>query len=294
MKEIQNKVNIVFKENFGYNPLSERLSDIQNEFFELIKWQDIKNLKEETGDLLASLLQLCNESGWNAEELIENTLVKINSRTLQYKSLGRKVKVAILGGAFNPIHNSHIELAKFVLDTSGKFDEVWLLPAYQHMHGKKMESTEDRLEMCRLAAEVDGRIKVCDYEIKNKLAGETYNLFKRLKEEKEFEGKFNFSMIIGLDNANNFEKWVNFQELERMIRFVIVPRKGVKRNDDVDWYLKPPHIFLKNDSNIPELSSTGIRYHLTKNDSLGRFTAIDNMIHPNVLKHIYKHKLYKK
>jgi len=292
MKEIQNKINNVFKENFGYTPLSERLLDIQNEFLELIKWQDVKNLKEEAGDLLSSLLQLCNESEWDAEELIENTITKINKRTLQYKTLGRKVKVAILGGAFNPIHNSHIELAKFVLNTSGMFDEVWLMPAYSHMLGKHMESPDDRLEMCKLAAEVDGRIKVCDFEIKNKLAGETFNLFKRLKEESEYEGKYNFSMIIGLDNANSFDKWVNFQELERMVRFVVVPRKGIERNENVVWYLKPPHIFLKNDNSIDEISSTDIRFHLTKNDNLCRFKAIDTMLHPKVLSYIYKNKLY--
>ena len=61
---MQEKVNQVFKKNFGYTPLSTRLKDIEREFFELRDYTDIKNLKEETGDLLCSLIQLCNESGW--------------------------------------------------------------------------------------------------------------------------------------------------------------------------------------------------------------------------------------
>lgn len=291
MKDIQKQVNQVFKEHFGYTPLGERMKDIQNEFFELMKWQDIRNLKEEAGDLLSSILQLCNESDWDAKELVQNTLTKIKSRELQYKSLGRKTKVAILGGAFNPIHNSHIEIAKFVLNTSKEFDEVWLMPAYNHMNGKQMESPEHRLEMCRIAAKVDGRIKVSDYEIKNKLAGETFNLFKRLKDEPEFEGKYNFSMIIGLDNANNFDKWVNFDELERMVRFVVVQRKGIERDENVDWYLKPPHIYLRNDNDIMELSSTEIRELIMNNEPF-RWSKLSKLIDIDVRQYIINNKLY--
>ena len=244
VKKLQKLVDEKFREHFGYTPLKERLKDIQSEFFELMRNQDVKNLKEETGDLMASLLKLCSESDWNAEELVFNTLNKIDSRAEQYKTLGRKTKVAILGGAFNPIHCGHIQLAQFVLNTSGEFDEVWLMPAYNHMYNKDMTPAEDRLKMCELAANVDNRIKVFDYEIKNKLKGETYYFFKRLKEEKELTEKYQFTMIIGLDNANTFDKWVNYEELEKLAQFVVVPRKGVERNLDVDWYLQKPHIFL--------------------------------------------------
>ena len=178
-KDLQKKVDEKFREHFGYTPLRERMSDLQREFFELMKWQDVNNLKEEAGDLLASLTQLCSESGWNSEDLILNTLKKIDTRADQYKTLGRKTKVAILGGAFNPIHNGHIQLAQFVLNASGEFDEVWLMPANNHMYNKDMASPEHRLKMCELAAKKDARIKVFDYEIAHNLKGETYYFFKR-------------------------------------------------------------------------------------------------------------------
>lgn len=287
MIKIQKKIKEVFERNFGYTPLGERLKDIQNEFFELMKWQDVPNLKEESGDLLASLIQLHNESGWDVEENLESTLAKIESRHLQYSSLGRKTKVAILGGAFNPITIGHIQTAQFVLNTSGEFDEVWLMPAYNHMAGKDMVSPEHRLKMCEIAAEIDGRIKVFDYEVKNQLAGETFNFFKRLKTDKDLNEKFNFSMIIGQDNANNFDKWVNYKELERMVRFVIVPRKGVEPDINVNWYIKEPHIFLNNETEIMEISSTQVRESL-KNKWPGVVEGLDY----KVLKYIIYNKLY--
>jgi nicotinate-nucleotide adenylyltransferase len=291
MKELQKKINETFEKNFGYTPLGERIKDIQREFFELMKWQDVRNLKEEAGDLLASLIQLHNESGWDVEENLNDTLDKINSRYLQYKSLGRKTKVAILGGAFNPITIGHIQLAQTVLNTSGEFDEVWLMPAYNHMYNKEMVSTEHRLKMCELASQIDGRIKVFDYEIRNELAGETFNFFKRLKKEETLNERYNFSMIIGLDNANTFDKWVNYQELERMVRFVVVPRKGIERDINVDWYLKEPHIFLNNESDVIEVSSTQVRGILNQ-EGIAKYKELEDKLHPDVIRYIYNNKLY--
>lgn len=110
MKEIQKKVSTVYDEVFGYTPQTERLEDIQKQFFKLMRNTGVKDLKESTGDLLASLVQLANESDWNVEELIELNLDKVESRSLQYKSLGRKKRVAIYGGAFNYKGIKHFRL----------------------------------------------------------------------------------------------------------------------------------------------------------------------------------------
>lgn len=172
MGEAQQRVGETFTTAFGYTPLSERVQDILGEALELSKHTSVLNVKEEVGDLLASVLQLCNESGWDADEVLQATLDKIRHRMPQYKTLGRKLRVAILGGAFDPVTKGHIEVAKFVLDTSRVFDEVWLTPCFRHMNGKQMESARQRLRMCEIAAKVDGRIKVWDYEVSHELAGD--------------------------------------------------------------------------------------------------------------------------
>jgi len=287
-KDLQKLVSDKFSEHFSYTSLNERLKDIQNEFFELMRWQDVKNLKEETGDILSSLLKMCAENDWDAEELIKNTLKKIDGRADQYKTLGRKTKVAILGLAADPPHKGHIQLAQFVLNSSGEFDEVWLLPAYNHMYNKEMVSSEHRLKMCEFAAKVDNRIKVFDYEIKNQLKGETFYFFKKLKEEKELTEKYQFAMIIGLDNANTFDKWVNYKELERLARFIVVPREGIIRDLNVNWYLQEPHIFLNCENHIMEVSSTLIRKLL----NAGNSSEILNYLDKNVYDYIIEHKLY--
>jgi len=291
MNPLQDKVKQVFTEAFGRTPLKQRLDDILGEAIELSRATDIPNLREEMGDALASLIAGAEECGWNYTELVQATLDKIEKRKRQYKSLGRKIKVAILGGAFNPITLGHIEVARYVLNTSKAFDEVWMLPCgTNHMHGKEMALPENRLSMCRLAIH-DPRIKVCEYEIVNQLSGETYQTVKL----------YDFSWIIGMDNANTFDTWVNYELLERMIRFVVVPRVGYVMDPKVNWYFKPPHIFLANaDQPIREVSSTEVRSCLKHNwkiyDGSGTWAhgnPLDKMLDPAVYKYIIENQLYR-
>jgi len=264
VKMLQKAVDDIFVGSFGTTPLRQRLEDILGEAVELSRYTDIKNLKEEAGDLLCSTIQLCNECGWDINDLCEATMMKIGRRKTQYQGLGRKTKVAILGGAFNPITNGHIEVAQFVLNTSKTFDEVWLMPCYTHMYNKKLESPEDRLEMCRIASSADARIKVFDYEIRKQLRGETFHLVKQLLGEDFARHEYDFSMIIGMDNANTFDKWVNYEDLERMMRFVVIPRTGENPDPSVQWYLRPPHIVLHPERPLRNISSTRIRDELDK------------------------------
>lgn len=287
--KIQAQVRETFENAFGRTPLKLRLEDILGEAIELSRYTDVPNLRSEAGDLLASLIQLLNENGWDMADLIRENREKIESRDAQYKTLGRKRKVAILGGAFDPVHDGHIKVAQAVLDTSKTFDEVWLMPCFSHMNNKEMTSPEHRLQMCEIAARKDGRIKVCDFEIANELSGETFNTVTRLLETEMAENEVSFSWIIGLDNANTFDSWVNYEHLERLIRFVVVARKGVQREPGVDWFLKSPHIFIDYAGNLPNVSSTEIRERFSGNS----FAGLTGDISYNVIKYINKNKLYR-
>lgn len=289
IQDIVKETGEFFNKSFGETPISQRLRDIYGEALELSRYTTLANVKEETGDLLASLFALCYEAGFDPEELLKENRQKINKRQDQYKTLGRKIRVAVLGGAFDPIHSGHIALSKFVLDSSKYFDQVWLMPCYDHMYGKQMSSAADRFDMCEIAAKQDLRIKVSDFEIKNKLCGETFQTVKLLLSEDDSKHKYEFAFIIGMDNANSApKKWVNFSELEKMLPFVVVPRKGEIRDVQERWYLSPPHIFLEPDDPniIPEISSTEIRQmiHCVK--------PSETILDTNVLKYILRHKLY--
>jgi nicotinate-nucleotide adenylyltransferase len=296
-RELQEKINKTYTAIFGRTPLQQRLHDISKESFELTRFLDMKSLREEGGDLLTTLIQLFNECGWDINDLVDENLQKIKKRRRQYKALGRKVQVAIFGGAFNPITVGHIQVAQLILNHSKIFDEVYLMPCYKHLYGKDLVSTSHRLEMCRLAAQVDGRIKVFDYEIANKLDGETYNLAKLLFEDKKYKDSHSFSFVIGLDNANTFDKWVNYQELERLARFVVIPRTGERAKRGVNWYLKQPHIYLEPDNPLMEISSTEVRNSLEQLaigavDLHDPEQAFNRGLDPSVKEYIFNKQMY--
>jgi nicotinate-nucleotide adenylyltransferase len=301
IKKLAEKIYIQFQKSFGNTSLRERNEDIFKESLELSRFTTIDSLKEESGDLLCTLLVGIIENGWNPEELIEKTLLKIKRREKQYRAYGRKLNTVILGGAFDPITPGHIQIAEFLLNFSKEFDSVWIMPCFKHMFGKKMESPEHRLEMCRLAIKHDRRISVSGYEIQKKLGGETYYMVKNLLNEDVAKNERNFSIAMGMDNANTFDKWANYQDLERMIRCVIIPRTGVAMVKN-GWYLKPPHMFLIPEKPLLEISSTDVRKVLNQywtegiecvNSEKGILDSKD-FIHPEVLKYIEDNGLYKK
>ena len=167
-------------------------------------------------------------------------------------------RIGILGGAFDPVTLAHIDIALAVLNR-GLCDLIWLMPCYSHSFDKKMSPPQDRLKMCEIAIEESknrhyGRIIPSYYEIDRKLPGQTYFFVKSLLSNKI---SFSVSMIVGQDNADNFDKWYKFQELQKMIPFIVIPR-GTTKADSDQWYTKPPHHFVKN---VPPMvcSSTLIR-----------------------------------
>jgi nicotinate-nucleotide adenylyltransferase len=198
-----------------------------------------------------------------------------------------KIQVGVLGGAFDPITNGHIDLAKFVLEKE-VVEQVWLMPCFQHCFGKKMTSDSHRLAMCKIATASYSKIGVSDLEIEYRLKGDTYSLIKKMKSNAITNKIYDFTIIIGQDNANRFKEWYKYEELMEMIRFIVVPRKGVA--PEKDWYMKKPHIFLNEPTNISDVSSTIVRNELAFAKHPTESLRLN--VPSGVLKYIFKHKLY--
>ena len=284
--DLQRQIDKVFVGSFGDTPLDERIADISREAEEVRRAGTLKAMKAEVGQLMCSSIQFCNEVGVDAKQLILSTLAEIEARQEQYKKLGRKLRVALFGGAFDPITVGHIAAARHVIE-SAKFDEVWLVPCFSHLYGKRMAAPEHRMKMVELACEKLGAIKPCDYEIKNELAGETYYFVKKIMAEEFANRRYSFSYVIGMDNANSFEKWFNFSYLERAISFIVVPRAGVEPEPGIDWYQKKPHIITAPRPTAREISSTKVRDMLFKKNP-----EVAEFLDPKVLEYIKANNLY--
>lgn len=194
-------------------------------------------------------------------------------------------KVAILGGAFDPIHKGHITMTYYI-DMLQLADEIWIVPCYKHMYGKNMTSAEDRLTMCNLAIEymkysVDTPVKISDFEIKNKLVGKSYDILNKIKSSHE---DIQISLVIGQDNADMIESWYEPQKIINEFPFIVFPRKHMFKTSN-KWYLKQPHIFVN--QKLPNISSTEIRENINT-----CFYKYATLLSPKVYDYIVEKKLY--
>jgi nicotinate (nicotinamide) nucleotide adenylyltransferase len=83
-----------------------------------------------------------------------------------------------------------------------------------------------RLKMCELAIEARREaasgVKACDYEFKHNLRAESFEIVSRLITE--YSATFQFSFVIGLDNAHKIHTWSKWQDLISLLPFIVVPR----------------------------------------------------------------------
>jgi len=199
-----------------------------------------------------------------------------------------KKEIALLGGAFNPITKGHIQIAEYVRDNCKAINAVWLMPCYSHVYNKQMTESRHRLKMCEMAIKNREKIQVFDYEIKNNFDKGTYYVLQKLMSEQFSLDNINYSMIIGQDNANTIHNWIQYEKLIKLIRFIVIPRRGIFKDDNVDWYLKPPHIYLTAQCNIMEVSSTQVRSLIVKKQIHQASAYIDD----DIIQYILNNKLY--
>jgi NAD+ kinase len=285
-QELQTLVDECFERHFGRTPLEQRIADIERQTSKLSRYADAHSLREATGDLINSVLQLANEHAWDARELATESLQRIDRRHEIYAQLGRRVKVGILGGAFDPIHSGHIEMSKAAIE-SGVVDEVWWMPCYSHLAGKRMASAEHRLAMCQLASDDVRGVSVFDFEIQHRFLGETYHLAKKLVADETIQARCVLHMIFGRDNAESMHAGSNFEGLQRLMPIIVIPRGDLPTPPSDAWYRRKPHCYIDQHASKHDTNSTDIRRRLADGDP-----SVGDVVPKKVLQYIRSQSLY--
>lgn len=168
-------------------------------------------------------------------------------------------RIAIYGGAFNPIHNGHIEIVKYIIKND-LADHVWVSPCVKHPCNKQLISWRNRLMMCTLATIPLPRVYVSEHE-KSTKSNYTYDILKKLKKNyKDYE----FLTVIGQDNAEDMKNWTHYKQLIEEEKFIVFAREG--KDAKLDWYKKKPNIFVSEP--VMNISSTVIRQKIKNKRSV--------------------------
>ncbi len=140
------------------------------------------------------------------------------------RGLGR---IGILGGSFNPPHLGHVLMAVAVYATE-EIDHLWVVPTADHAFGKALAPFADRVRMCHLAfRHLAGGAAVLDLEDRlPRTAGTPTYTVDTLRALHAVRPGIKPVWIAGSDILPDLPRWKEPEEVQRLCRMVIVPRRG--------------------------------------------------------------------
>lgn len=188
------------------------------------------------------------------------------------------MKLALLGGTFNPLHNGHINLANLIR-REFFYDKILFVPSYIPAH-KELSGdvpADERLHMLKLSLESLDWAIYSDCEIQRKGVSYTVDTLEYVKEQYDIEGKP--GLVIGDDLATGFKSWRNTNRILELADLIVAHRLYTE-----EVSLDFPHKYAHNE--IFTMSSTEIRDKLLSRED------IDSVIPAPAARYIIEKGLY--
>lgn len=191
------------------------------------------------------------------------------------------MKVAFLGGSFNPIHKGHLKVAQTVLNQL-LIDKMLFIPAYisPFKQDNFMASSEDRIKMINLDIKDNEKMEIDTFEIEKKGVSYTVDTAEYLL-NKYGEKPY---LVIGDDLLENFHNWNNYEKLKEIVELVVLKRVNNKKIDSIKKQVSVKCTFINND--FFNESSTDIRKYINEKKD------IRNLVSDSVYRYIVERKLY--
>ena len=172
-------------------------------------------------------------------------------------------------GTFNPIHNAHIDAAKYVHEKFG-FEKIIFIPAFRppHKDSKIFDANNamHRLNMVQLAVEEYPYFDVSAIEYMRNMPSYTYDTICQIYDIVQPEEKINF--IIGTDAFIHIESWHESDKLKELINFILFVRE---KDFDETPYKKlkdKGYNYLLAEKPFLDISATEIRERVRQNKEI--------------------------
>ena len=210
--------------------------------------------------------------------------------------------IGLYGGAFDPVHNAHIKIAKKCIEEI-HLDKLILIPTGRPAFKKTLVSSKHRLAMLDLAFQSPD-FEISRIEIDN--SENSKNLSYSFDTIKYFfnRDKNTYFLIIGTDALANFHLWFKWKEILNMCHILLINRS----KDDVShqkWHPEIKELINTNwTSQIKNLKSNRVGFIYSVpipridiasrkvKDNINNKKEISTLIPENIKNYIYKHSLY--
>ena len=196
------------------------------------------------------------------------------------------MKIGIMGGTFDPIHNGHLMLGEYAA-RQFRLQKVWFLPNGNPPHKSGEISIRHRIEMVKLALEGHDRFELNLYEAEKGTVSYSYDTIRNLN---ELYPEHEFYFIIGADSLFSIETWKCPQNLLSDCTILAACRDEKDQSqvqEQID-YLKKKYqtgieLLL---TPMMDVSSSDIRQMVQYG------MDISSLVPPGVKEYIHEHRLY--
>jgi nicotinate-nucleotide adenylyltransferase len=149
------------------------------------------------------------------------------------------LRLGLLGGSFNPVHNGHLAIARQTREALG-LDQVLFIPTSQppHKPNNSLAPAQNRYEMVHMAIASDPTFAISDVEIRR--PGKSYTIDTVRLLQQEYGAQTQLFFLIGLDAFLDFPSWRDPQTLLTLCRFVVLSRPGLSFRSLSTVALLPP------------------------------------------------------
>src|SRR5438105_11091787 len=204
------------------------------------------------------------------------------------------MRIAILGGTFDPIHNGHLAAAQSVAEAF-QVDELHFVPAFTPPHKipQGLTSPFHRFAMVALATVSIERCRRSTIEVD---ALEKRYTVESLESMKKNNPDADLLLIIGTDMYQEIETWRSYRRLFELAHLVIVNRPGFPFREDVAPFQ------ILNDKQTPALPKDVTVFYLPFvqqpissseiRDDRKKGEKVSHRLPPLVWSYIERNKLY--
>ena len=201
------------------------------------------------------------------------------------------MKVGILGGSFNPIHNGHIRMAGTAYEELD-LDKVLIMPTGNPPHKSELLDSVHRCNMINLAIKDYDYLELSDIELQRKGTIYTADTLKILCQENP---DIKQTFILGADSLLSIESWYKHEQSFKHACIAACQRDDliVEKMNRQKKYLQKKYnavIYILNFEGI-NVSSNMIR-GLIGSKQKKAVDRLDNLINADVLEYIQKEGLY--
>ena len=183
--------------------------------------------------------------------------------------------LAIFGGSFDPPHVSHVLAAVYALKVGG-FDQVLVVPVFEHAFAKQLTPFAHRVTLCELAFAGIAGVEVTALESQLARPSLTLHTVEHLSAARP---DWSMRLLVGSDVLSEASKWHRFDRIAELAPPFVVARPGYP-------HAQAPGLPL------PDVSSTRVREALAAANEPANAALLAGCLPSSVAAYISEHGLY--